>query len=192
APDRTWPNLLLNGFYFTSLALSAIFFLATQRLTGARWSASMRRIPEAFMMALPVAALLMLLVFFGREVLYPWSRPGMFSNTPDIAGKVQYLQPPWILGRTMVSFLVWVAFAWLMRRTSLDQDRDPSSSLVLHKRLTRYAGLFVVVFALTFTMSVFDWIMSLEPEWFSTMFAVYVFAGTFVQGIAAVTLAAVL
>jgi hypothetical protein len=191
APDRTWPNLLLNGVYFTSLALSAVFFLATQRLTGARWSASLRRIPEAFMMALPVAAVLMLALFFGRAVLYPWTRPGVFSNASAFAGKVQYLQLPWFFGRMTLAFLLWIAFAWLMRKTSLDQDRDPGSSLILHQRLTRYAGLFVVVFAVTFSMSAFDWIISLEPEWFSAMFAVYLFAGTFVQGIAAVTLAAV-
>jgi hypothetical protein len=192
APDRTWPNLLLDGFYFTSLALSAVFFLATQRLTGARWSASLRRIPEAFMMAMPAAAVLMLAISFGREVLYPWTRPGVFANAPAIAGKVRYLQLPWVFVRMMVAFLAWVAFAWLMRKTSLAQDRDPGSSLMLHRRLTRQAVCFVVVFAVTFSMATFDCIISLEPEWFSTMFAVYVFAGTFVQGIAAVTLATVI
>jgi len=60
APDRTWPNLLLGGFYVTSLALSAMFFFATQRLTGARWSANLRRIPEAYALGLPVFTVLML------------------------------------------------------------------------------------------------------------------------------------
>ena len=68
----------------------------------------------------------------------------------------------------------------------------PGLSLVLHHRLTRLAVMFVLVFALTFTMGAFDWLISLDPQWMSTMFAVYVFAGTFVQGIAAVTLAVVL
>src|SRR6185436_12446534 len=93
APERTWPNLLLNGFYVTSLAVAAIFFLATQRLAGARWSVGLRRIPEAFMLAMPVAAPLMLALFFGRHQLYPWSRPGAFAHVPAIAGKVRYLQP---------------------------------------------------------------------------------------------------
>ena len=191
APDRTWPNLLLNGFYFTSLALSAALFLATQRLTGARWSASLRRIPEAFMMALPVAAVLMMMLFFGRDILYSWTHPGAFSNAPAIAGKAQYLRLPWVSGRSLISLAAWAALAGLMRKASLDQDRDPGSSLILHQRLTRYAILFVVVFAVTFSMGAFDWILSLDHDWFSTMFAVYVFAGTFVQGIAGVTLATV-
>jgi hypothetical protein len=192
APDRTWPNLLLNGFYFTSLALSAMFFLATQRLTGARWSASLRRIPEAFMLALPVAAVLMVVLFFGREIIYPWARAGAFANASAIAGKARYLQIPWVFARMGVALLSWIVFAWLLRRISLDQDRHPELSLTLHHRLTRYSILFVLVFAVTFTTGAFDWLISLEPEWSSTMFAVYVFIGTFVQGIAAITLAAVI
>lgn len=192
APGQTWPAQLLNGFYITSLSASALFFLASQRLTGARWSAGLRRIPEALMLALPVAALLMLALFFGREWIYPWTRPDAFSNTPAIAGKVRYLQIPWVFGRMAVTLFLWTAFAWLFRRTSLHQDRNPHASLACHHRLNRYAAAFVVVFAISFTLGAYDWLISLEPEWFSTMFAVYLFAGTFVQGIAAVTLAAVL
>ena len=81
-PRRTWPHLLLNGFYIVSLGVSAAFFLATQRATGARWSAALRRIPEAFMMALPVASILMTLLLFERQNLFPWSRPGPRKNYP--------------------------------------------------------------------------------------------------------------
>src|SRR4051794_37421524 len=66
-PGRTWPNLLIDGFYAASLGVSAMFFLAAQRATGARWSAGLRRIPEAFMPILPVAAVLISLLFFGRH-----------------------------------------------------------------------------------------------------------------------------
>ncbi|MGA2890626.1 MAG: hypothetical protein ABSE51_21545 [Terracidiphilus sp.] len=191
-PQRAWPSLLLNGFYFTSLAVSAVFFLASQRATGARWSASLRRIPEAFMLALPVAALLMLALLLGRQTIFPWAHPGAFDHAPAIAGKVQYLQMPWLIVRTVAALVLWIVFALLMRRASLDQDQRPEMGLILHQRLTRCAIVFVPVFAVTFSLMVFDWLISLEPDWFSTMFAVYVFAGTFVQGIAAVTLAAVL
>jgi Ni/Fe-hydrogenase subunit HybB-like protein len=191
-PARTWPNLLLNGFYVTSVALSAMLFLATQRAAGARWSAGLRRIPEAFMLAMPVASVLMLSVFLGRGTLYPWGQPGGLAHQRPFAGKVRYLQTPFILARAAIALFLWTAFAGLLRRASLEQDRNPHLSLVLHRRLTRYSILFLPLFAVTFTWSAFDWLVSLEPEWFSTMFAVYVFAGTFVQGIAAVTLAAVL
>jgi hypothetical protein len=191
-PQRTWPSILLNGFYTISLALSALFFLATQRLTGARWSASLRRIPEAFAMALPVLAVPMLLLYFGRQYLFPWSRPGAFAHEPAFAGKIQYLQTPWVFARMAGALVAWTVFAWWFRRISLRQDREPGLSLALHRRLTNWAAAFTLVFALTFTLGAFDWLISLDPRWFSTMFAVYVFAGTFVQGIAAVTLTIVI
>jgi hypothetical protein len=191
-PQRAWPSLLLNGFYVASLAVSAMFFLATQRATGARWSASLRRIPEAFTLALPVAALLMLTLLLGRQTIFPWAHSGAFDRAPAIAGKVQYLQMPWVIARTVAALVLWIVFALFMRRASLEQDERSEMGLILHSRLTRYAILFIPVFAVTFTLMTFDWIISLEPDWFSTMFAVYVFAGTFVQGIAAVTLAVVL
>jgi hypothetical protein len=190
-PDRTWPNLLLNGFYFMSLALSALLFLASQFLTGARWSAGLRRIPEAFMMTLSVAALLMLLPILGRKVLYSWARSGLISSLPPVGGRIHYLQFTWFLVRIALAFVIWVAFAYLVRKASLEQDRDLGASLILHRPLTRYSAVFVVAFGLTFSMSAFDWIGSLEPWWFSTMAPIYIFAGMFVQGIAAITMAAV-
>src|SRR6266567_1048724 len=183
APERTWPNLLLDGFYVITLGVSAMFFLATQRLTGARWSASLRRVPEAFMPIVPVASLLILALFFGRHVLYSWTHPGEMAHEPANAGRVQYLQVPGVFGRMVFVLLVWIAFAWIFRRVSRQQDLHPELSLNLHEKLTRYAIIFAPIFALTLTIAAFDWILSTDPHWFSTMYAVLVFAGTFVQGI---------
>lgn len=190
SPARTWPSLLLNGFYVTSLAVSAMFFLASQRLAGARWSAGLRRIPEALMLLLPVAAILMLLLFFGRRSIYRWSIPNALAGAID--AKVQYLQVPLVFGRMALALVLWIVFAWLFRTTSLRQDREPGLSLACHYRLNRYSAVFVVIFAISFTLGSYDWLISLDPSWSTTIFGLYVFAGTFVQGIAAVTLAAVL
>src|SRR6185369_14065230 len=149
-------------------------------------------IPEAFMLTLPLAAVLMLLLFFGRESIFPWSRPGAFAHESGIAGHIEYLKVPYVFGRMAVSLLLWVTFAWLFRRSSLQQDAAPGESLLMHKRLNQYAAMFVLVFAISFTLGAYDWIISLDPEWFSTMFAVFVFAGTFVSGVAAITLTAVI
>jgi hypothetical protein len=191
-PGRSWPTLLVNGFYAASLGVSSMFFLAAQRATGARWSASLRRIPEAFMPMVSVASVLILVLFFGRHILYPWSRQGATAGEPAIAGWVHYLQPPWVYTRMVLVFAAWTFFAWLFRKLSLQQDRHPELALALHHKLTRYAVMFVPVFAVTLTIGAFDWLISTDPRWFSTMYAVYVFAGTFVQGIAAVTLAVVI
>jgi hypothetical protein len=190
APERTWPNLLVDSFYLLSLAVAAIFFIASQRLCGARWSASLRRIPEAFMALMPVAAVLMLMVFLGRQWIYPWSRAGAFAGVPDMAGKVIYLQTPAVIERAVAILASWIVFAWLFRKVSLQQDRDPD--LIYHQRLNRYSAIFVVVLAVSLTLGSFDWLISLEPDWFSTVYAIYVFSGCFVQGLSGVTLAAVL
>ncbi len=191
-PARTWPNLLLDGFYIASAGISGLVFLAITRAAGARWSASLRRVPEAFLAVIPVAAVLLLILFFGRHDLFPWTRPDAFAGVKPNAGKIQYLNAPWVYGRTVFTLVVWVIFGLLFRRTSLEQDRSPDRSLALHHRLTRYSVLFLLAFAVTFTMGVYDWLLSLDPQWSSTMFGFYMFAGTFVQGIAAVTLAVVL
>jgi len=190
-PQRVWPSLLLNGFYVTTLGVSAMFFLASQRVTGARWSAGLRRVPEAFLALLPFAAVLMALLFFGRHILYPWTNPGSMASEPAFAGKLSYLQPKWVLVRALIIFAAWFVFARIFRRVSLQQDGRPAQSLELHEKLNRYAVIFIPVFALTLSGAAFDWLISTDPRWFSTMYAVYVFAGTFVQGIAAVTLAIV-
>jgi hypothetical protein len=189
---HTWPLLMLNSFYVISLAVSALFFAATQKATGARWSASLRRIPEAFTLALPVLALLILVLFLGRSTLFPWSQEHGMDGVASFAGSRQWLQMPWVIVRTVASLGLWIVFALLMRRASLQQDERPDLSVTVHRRLTRYSVIFIPVFALTLTMMAYDWVISLDPKWFSTMFSVYVFAGTFAQGIAAITLATVL
>lgn len=191
APERAWAHLLLDGFYVASLGVAGLFFLVSQRVTGARWSAGLRRIPESIMLLLPIASMLMLALFFGANRIFPWMQAGFFAHAPAIAGKVTYLRPSGVFARTIISLALWTGFCLLMRRTSLQQDRHPERNLELHHRLTSYAACFTPVFAITFTLFVFDWLISLEPDWFSTIFAIYLFAGTFVQGIAAVTVCAV-
>lgn len=192
-PKETWANMLVAGFWLLSLGVSGLFFLCGQRLSGARWSAGLRRVPEAVMLLLPWAALAMLALYVvGRHALYPWAHAGAFAADPAIAGRGRYLTPGGVLTRALVTFALWTLCAWRLRRISLAQDGDPGRNLHHHRALNRTAAAFVVLFVPTFTATAYDWLLSLEPRWFSTMFAVYVFIGTFVQGIAAVTLAVVL
>lgn len=191
SPQQAWPHLLLDVFYLVSLGVAGLFVLATQRVTGARWSAALRRIPESVMLLLPIGSILMLALLFAANRLFPWMQPGFFAHAPAIAGKVAYLHPSAVFARTIVSLALWTGFCLLMRRTSLRQDNQPERNLELHRRLTSYAVCFTPIFAVTFTLFAFDWLISLEPDWFSTMFGIYVFAGTFTQGIAAVTFTAV-
>jgi hypothetical protein len=142
APARTWVHLLVDAFYLVSLGVSAAFFAATQRLSGARWSAGLRRIPEAFMLTLPAGAVLLAVVSLAGRAIYPWTHPGAFAHESGIAGRVAYLQPGFVHARMAIVLLVWIGFALLFRRTSLAQDRDPARSMFLHGRLNlRRRGL---------------------------------------------------
>jgi hypothetical protein len=194
SPERTWLNLLVDGFYVLALGVSAMFFIATQRLSSAKWSASIRRIPEAYMMVLPAAAGLMILLAFGFHSLYPWTVPHALDHKPGeiAAGHETYLVPAFVYARMIGIVALWLFFAWRIRKISLAADASREAGLVGHVRLNRITAVFAPVFALTITAAAYDWIISLEPKWFSTMFAVYVFAGVFVQGIAAIALATVL
>jgi len=186
-PQRTWPDLLLNGYYTIAIALGGTVFVALHYLSGAAWSATIRRVPEALMAAMPVAAVLMLVLVFGREWLYPATR---VSPRAAESAKALYLSAPFFFGRMAVFVIAWTAFARVLRRTSLRQDSDAAPRLRAH--LVRASAGFVVVFAVSFSLASFDWLMTLTPDWSSTIFAFYNFAGVLVGGIAAVTMCTVL
>jgi hypothetical protein len=185
-PDRTWPNLLMNGFYAVALALGGLVAIALQFLSGASWNARIRRVPEAMMAPLPLAGAVMLALFFGRERLYPWSRPD--AEAAD-AVKAIYFGAPLFFGRMALFLAAWMLFAWLIRRASLQQDGDDAPAD--DDRLVRYSAAFIVVFAVSFSLASFDWLMSVVPQWSSAIFAVYWFAGVLSGGTAAITLAVV-
>ena len=183
-PGRAWSQLLLDTFYLLSMSLAALLFVAIQFLSAARWSACLRRIPEALMAALPAAALSMLLLTLTRQAIgAPLHHEAIVSPS-----KAFYLSTPFMTARALLMLGAWVWLAALVRRASLREDAD--GGLVHHRRMKRYSAIFTVVFAVTFSVASVDWLMSLDARWVSTMFAVYLFAGLLVQGIAGVTLVA--
>src|SRR6185295_10880231 len=175
-----------DTFYLLSVSLAALLFLAIQFLSAARWSACLRRIPEALMATLPAAAVLMVSLTAARGVIAP-SRHG---DAIVSSAKAFYLSMPFMAARAAVVLGVWVWLASLVRRASLQEDRD--GSLVHYRTMKRYSAIAAVVFAITFSMASVDWLMSLDPRWVSTLFAVYLFGGLLVHGVAAVSLVAAL
>ena len=185
APQRTWANLLIGDLYLLFAALSGVLFLSLQFLSGAGWSAVLRRIPEAMMSGLPLFGLLVAVaVLFGRQALYPWAGEALSPQ------KAMYFGTVFLVARLVVVLGLWTFLARALRAASLRQDVDPA--LGHHRRLVRYSAVFAVVFALSFSLSSVDWLMSLNPHWSSTVFAVYVFSGLLVLGLALVTLIVIL
>ncbi|MBK5290328.1 MAG: hypothetical protein JJE04_01365, partial [Acidobacteriia bacterium] len=178
-PQRAWPAMLMASFLLLGLGLSGLFFVALQYASSAGWSVAFRRVPEAMTAALPFGALGLAVVFLIHPALYPWTGEGG-HHLPGFKGV--WLSLPFFLVRAAVYVSLWIGFAALIVRGSRRQDEDGS---VQHtRRNIRYSVLFLPVFAITFWLASTDWIMSLEPHWYSTIFGVYNFAGLFSSGLA--------
>lgn len=189
APQRIWPDLLVGSYALLCLGLAGVFFVALQYVTGASWSVAFRRVPEAMTAALPAGAAGIAVVLLGRITIYPRSG-GHWEAAEEYMGfKRAWLSQPFFLGRSAAYLAIWLLFAWALVRASRRQDAN--GDLALTRRNIRLSAAFVVVFSLTFWLASFDWIMSLEPQWYSTIFGVYNFAGMFVAGLAVMALAVI-
>jgi len=187
---RLWPGFLLNAFYFLTLALGAIVFVSIHHVSNAGWSTALRRIPEAMMTYLPIGAVTMLLTFFGRHSIYEWTHFGIAQVNEALKAKASLLNTPFFFARMAVMLVVWLAFALVLWRESRRQDED---GLFEHTtKNKKYSAIFLPVFAITFSLASFDWLMSVEPEFYSTIYAFYCFSGLFLSGTAAITLLVVL
>jgi hypothetical protein len=187
-PDRTWANVLLVSYYLLGLGLGGLLLVALHYVTGAHWSLALRRVSEAMTAVLPIAAAGLAVVFLCRPSLYPWS-VGASPTSSESSLQHLWLNRPFFLFRSVAYLALWLAFAAAVVRNSRrqDSDRDPTPT----GRNIRISAAFLVVFGITSWLASYDWIMSLEPKWASTIFAVYNFAGLFVSGIAAVVVLAI-
>ncbi|MFA6954944.1 MAG: hypothetical protein WC538_03635 [Thermoanaerobaculia bacterium] len=179
-PVRGFGNVLLWGNYFVGLGLAGMFFVAIHDLSGAGWATVFRRVPLAFTALLPLGAALILVAFvLGGDSMYPWMAGEHLQGF-----KALWLSTPFAQARAVVYIALWLLFARVFRRSN-------AISVDGVRRDARIGAMFVVVFGLTVWLSSVDWIMSLEPFWYSTMFGVYRFAGLFAAGLSAITIAVV-
>jgi len=190
APERTWSNVLLAAIYAVGAALAGMLFLAFNYVASAGWNVVLKRVAESLASTLPLGAALVLLSLAGVGVLYEWSHADVVAADPLLQGKVGWLNVPFFVVRTVFYLTVWLLFMRTMLRVSRGQDS--AGGLTATRRNTVLSACFIVVFIVTFSLAIFDWLMSLQPHWFSTMFAVYNFAGAFVNGLVLITLLAIL
>ncbi len=175
APGRVWPNVLVAAIYFIGLSLAGLLFLAIHYVTKAGWSVSVKRVAEAVASTLPAAAGLILLMLCGMGVLYEWTHEAAVAADPLLEGKSAWLNTPFFIGRAFVFLAVWMVFGRALLRSSRRQDE--TGGLASNRTCTALSACFLVAFAITFSLASFDWLMSLQPIWYSTIFAVYNIAG---------------
>ena len=188
-PKQFFFSWLVSFLFFLSLALGALFFVLIQWAAQGGWGVVLRRIGETTFATLPVMAALFLPVYLGLHDLFEWSHADAVEHDALLRWKAPYLNVPFFLIRAVLFFGLWSFIAVLYYRGSSGQDvtGDPAVSA----RLRRLAGPSIIVLALTQTFASIDWIMSLTPHWYSTMFGVYFFAGSFVGFIALLSVVAV-
>lgn len=184
-PTRAWANFLLNNVYFVSLAVGAVLFLALQRVTQSGWSAGFIRVPEAMGMYLPVAAVLFVVMVFGVHSLYHWSHAEAVAHDPILQHKQPYLNVPFWFGRLLIFFALWILLATMLRRYSLREDEE--GGLVIFKKAAHVAKIFIFVILITFSFAGFDWVMSIDPHWYSALFAFKNFVSAFYHAAAIIT-----
>jgi hypothetical protein len=187
---RLWANLLANSFFFLGIALTALFLIAVKYASMAGWYVQFQRLAEAMSAYIPYGSVLLMVIFFASgNALYDW-KDGMITNDFNnlVAHKSPYLNTAFFIARNVFFALVWVFFWWQFRKLSIQEDSQPG--LALFNKRSYLAPIYIVVFGLSFSAASWDWLMSLEVTWFSTMFGVYVFASCWVAMLALLTLIA--
>jgi hypothetical protein len=197
----TWAKRLIkdlwqNNIFFAGIAAMGIFFVAFNYVAWAGWSAGIQRIPSAFGNYLWVAAPLTLILFivFGHD-LFHWTHEDLYKEGSEhydelLVGKKAFLNTPFFIGRTIVYFGLWL-FSWTtLRKYQKNEDLAPDTKW-WHKSVVTSA-FFLIFFGVTSSMSAWDWAMSMDPHFFSTMFGWYVFASWFVTALAFITLIVVI
>ncbi len=185
-PARAWTSYLIANYYFISIGIGAMFFLAIQSISQSGWSAAFKRIPEAMGSYLPVAGIFMLLLYFGFKYLYPWADSNLVNADELIKHKSPYMNVGFWLLRVVLFFGIWMLLNFLIRKESLKEDIEGGFK---HFNQTEFLSkIYIFVMALTFSLGTFDWIMSIDIKWFSTIYAVMNFISGFHHAVALIGL----
>jgi hypothetical protein len=181
--DRVWSSLLVGTFFLLTIALGGALFVALTYVTGGGWHVAFRRIPEAMAKLLPVAGTAMLVVLGVRLSRYGWHHD-WHGDAGTFWFKELWLTPSFWAVRAVVYVLLWSLIAgWLVARS---RKQDETGNAAITNGNVRISALFLVVYAITFSLASADWMMALEPMWFSTMWGVYSFAGMIQAALAVV------
>jgi hypothetical protein len=169
-------SYLMAWFGWLGISLGSLAIWMLHNMVGGVWGLVIRRLLEAATRVLPLLLLLFLPILFGLAENYPWARPEGTEEIPQ----PDYLNVPFFLIRTAIYFAVWLIMVWLLNHWSAENDRtdDPAPAL----RSQHLSGPGLILFGLTVTFAAVDWVMSLEPKWYSTIFGLVVATGQLLPG----------
>ena len=188
--NKPWAALYVAAFFFMMIALGTLAFYAVKRAAQAGWSPALFRVMEGITAYLLPGALVVfvILLLSGMHFnhLFIWMDPEVVAHDKLIQGKVGFLNVPGFLTRALIYIGGWTTYRYFSRKFSLAQDQ--AKDISNHKKNFRISAVFLVFFIVTESMMSWDWVMSIDPHWFSTLFGWYVFASMFVSGITTIAL----
>jgi hypothetical protein len=187
-PVRTAFNNILGLTFLISIGVGSLFFVAVEYLSGAVWSTPFRRVGEFLSSSIIYLPILIIPLLLNVDKVFHWTHP--IPTDKLVQSKAPYLNVNFFIIRVLVFWLIWLAFYYFIINNSRRQDQTKDQYLT--KKNIKLSAVFMPFFAITITFTAIDWLMSLEPHWFSTIFGVYYFSGTVLAALAAGTIIIVL
>jgi hypothetical protein len=188
--NRPWAALYVAALFFMMLSLGTLAFYAIQRASQAGWSPILFRVMEGITAYLFPGTLIILIILILSSMhlnhLFVWMDPEVVEHDEIIQAKSGYLNSPFLIARAIFYILGWNLYRYYSRKFSLAQDK--SNDISNHVKNFKISAGFLAFFIVTESMMSWDWIMSVDPHWFSTLFGWYVFASMFVSGITTIAL----
>lgn len=194
---RFWSVLLFDSVFFLLICAATALLMSAATLAQGSWHIAYKRVMEAMMMSIPVLGLvafivMMCIVWGDKSSIYPWADAKIVSQDPVLIKKATFLNPSLFTYLSALTIGLWAFLGYHLRKISLREDSARKGTTKFFWRAGTAAAMFVVVFAVTNSTSTWQWIMSIDVKWYSTLFAWYIFASSLVTGIAVLTLFVIL
>ena len=193
--QRLFANFWMNSVFFTGISVIGIFFVTVNYCAQAGWSAGLKRVPEALGAFMPIGLACLVITFLiGGHDIFHWTHADLFDKASPsydaiIDGKKWYLNTPFFLARTVIFVGLWIFFNRKIRANSLKEDQEGGT--VYYRKNIKLSAIFLVIFAVSSSMLAWDWSMSIDTHWYSTLFGWYHFASWWVSGLAVIALTTV-
>ncbi len=191
-PTQFFRSYLFAFVFWVGVALGSMAILMLHHMVGGTWGFAIRRLLESGTRTFLLMAALVIPILFGMPLLYKWASPGAVGQGTiwQHVHEHPYLNAPFFIVREVIYFVTWILLAYFLNRWSVEQDRTAEPGLM--GRLQNLSGPGLVIYGLTVTYASVDWVMSLEPQWFSTIYGMIFMVSEALAAMAFVTVAVML
>ena len=186
-PVQFFRSYLIGFLFWAGVALGCLAILMLYHMVGGKWGFLIRRILEAATRTFPLLAILFIPILFGARDLFPWARPEVVRADAVLLAKARYLNLPFFAIRAAILFAVWIVLARILNRWSAEQDESDDPAIGMKLQYVSAPGL--ILYAATSFFASIDWLMSLSPHWYSSIFGMAFMVGHGLSAMAFVLLA---